>query len=51
MLMTLGAYNSGEGAIEGCDSWNDRADNYITNVTRNYETLSQMVNNIGKIYT
>jgi soluble lytic murein transglycosylase-like protein len=51
MLMALGAYNSGEGAIEGCDSWNDRADNYITNVTRNYETLSQMVNNIGKIYT
>jgi soluble lytic murein transglycosylase-like protein len=51
MLMALGAYNSGVNAIEGCDSWNDRADNYITNVTRNYETLSQMVNNIGKIYT
>ncbi|MBD0359147.1 MAG: polysaccharide deacetylase family protein [Nitrososphaeraceae archaeon] len=51
MLMALGAYNSGEVAIEGCDSWNDRADNYITNVTRNYETLSQMVNNIAKIYT
>ena len=46
MLMALGAYNSGEDAIEGCDSWNDRADNYITNVTRNYETLSQMVNSL-----
>src|SRR5215210_4877792 len=51
MLMALGAYNSGENAIGGCDSWNDRADNYITGVTRNYETLSQMVDNIGKIYT
>jgi soluble lytic murein transglycosylase-like protein len=46
MLMALGAYNSGEDAIEGCDSWNDRADNYITNVTERYRTLSQMVNNL-----
>jgi soluble lytic murein transglycosylase-like protein len=45
MLMALGAYNSGEDAIEGCDSWNDRADNYITNVMERYRTLSQMVNN------
>jgi soluble lytic murein transglycosylase-like protein len=43
MLMALGAYNSGEDAIEGCDSWNDRADNYITNVIERYRTLSQMV--------
>ncbi len=46
MLMALGAYNSGEDAIEGCDSWNDRADNYITNVTERYRILSQMVNNL-----
>ena len=44
MLMALGAYNSGEDAIEGCDSWNDRANNYITNVIRNYRILSEMVN-------
>jgi peptidoglycan/xylan/chitin deacetylase (PgdA/CDA1 family)/3D (Asp-Asp-Asp) domain-containing protein len=47
MLMALGAYNSGEVAIEGCDSWNDRADNYITNVMERYRTLSQMVNNLS----
>jgi soluble lytic murein transglycosylase-like protein len=45
MLMALGAYNSGDDAIEGCDSWNDRADNYITNVMERYRTLSQMVSN------
>jgi hypothetical protein len=44
MLMTLGAYNSREDAIEGCDSWNDRADDYITNVTEHYRTLSQRAN-------
>ena len=44
MLMALGAYNSGEDAIEGCDSWNDRADDYITNVTEHYRTLSQRAN-------
>ncbi len=49
MLMALGAYNSGENAIEGCDSWNNRADNYITNVTERYRTLSQMVNNLNNI--
>jgi hypothetical protein len=43
MLMALGAYNSGEDAIEGCDSWNDMADNYITKVVRNYRILSEMV--------
>jgi peptidoglycan/xylan/chitin deacetylase (PgdA/CDA1 family) len=45
-LMALGAYNSGEDAIEGCNSWNDRADNYITHVTERYRTLSQMVNTL-----
>lgn len=49
MLMALGAYNSGENAIEACDSWNNRADNYITNVTERYRTLSQMVNNLNNI--
>ena len=44
MLMALGAYNSGEDAIEGCDSWNDRADDYITAVTEHYRTLSQRAN-------
>jgi soluble lytic murein transglycosylase-like protein len=46
MLMALGAYNSGEDAIHRCDSWNDRADDYITNVTENRRTLSEMVNGI-----
>ena len=44
MLMALGAYNSGEDAIGGCDSWNERANNYITGVTRNYRILSGEVN-------
>jgi soluble lytic murein transglycosylase-like protein len=44
MLIAAGAYNSGEPAIDGCDSWNDRADNYITAVTEHYRTLSQRVN-------
>ncbi|MDQ3835528.1 MAG: transglycosylase SLT domain-containing protein [Thermoproteota archaeon] len=46
MLMALGAYNSGEDAIEGCDSWSERADNYITSVTERHRTLSQLVNNL-----
>jgi peptidoglycan/xylan/chitin deacetylase (PgdA/CDA1 family) len=46
MLMALGAYNSGEVAIEGCNSWNDRADDYITKVTEHYRTLSQIVNTL-----
>ena len=46
MLMTAGAYNSGEDAIEGCDSWNERANNYITAVTEHHRTLSQRVDNI-----
>ena len=46
MLMAAGAYNSGEDAIEGCDSWNERANNYITAVTEHHRTLSQRVNNI-----
>jgi hypothetical protein len=44
MLMALGAYNSGENAIGGCDSWNERANDYITGVTRNYRILSEGVN-------
>jgi hypothetical protein len=44
MLMAVGAYNSGEEAIEGCGLWNDRADDYITNVTEHHRTLSQIVN-------
>jgi hypothetical protein len=44
MLMALGAYNSGEIAIGGCDSWNERANDYITGVTRNYRILSEGVN-------
>ncbi|HEX6282864.1 MAG TPA: transglycosylase SLT domain-containing protein, partial [Nitrososphaera sp.] len=45
-LMALGAYNSGEGAIDGCGEWNDRADEYITHLTERYRTLSQLVNNL-----
>jgi peptidoglycan/xylan/chitin deacetylase (PgdA/CDA1 family) len=44
MLMALGAYNSGESAIEGCTSWNERANDYITGVTRNYIILLEEVN-------
>jgi hypothetical protein len=44
MSMALGAYNSGEGAIYGCSSWNDRANLYITNVTENHRILSQIAN-------
>jgi hypothetical protein len=44
MLMSLGAYNSGEGAIDGCGMWNDRANAYITNVTGHNATLSQIAN-------
>jgi 3D (Asp-Asp-Asp) domain-containing protein len=44
MLMALGAYNSGEGAIDGCGLWNDRADVYITNVSGHHRTLSQIAN-------
>jgi soluble lytic murein transglycosylase-like protein len=41
MLMALGAYNSGENAIEGCNSWSDRADNYIMNVIEHHRNLSE----------
>jgi Transglycosylase SLT domain len=44
MLMALGAYNSGEEAIHGCGSWNERAGLYITNVTENHRILSQIAN-------
>ncbi|MDQ3902193.1 MAG: transglycosylase SLT domain-containing protein [Thermoproteota archaeon] len=44
MLMALGAYNSGDDAIYGCSSWNDRADMYITSVTEHHRTLSQIAN-------
>jgi peptidoglycan/xylan/chitin deacetylase (PgdA/CDA1 family)/3D (Asp-Asp-Asp) domain-containing protein len=44
MLMALGAYNSGEGAIQGCDSWNERANDYLTSVTGNYRILLEEVN-------
>jgi Transglycosylase SLT domain len=47
MLMALGAYNSGEGAIKGCGEWNDRADRYITSVTRHHRNLSQMANHLN----
>jgi Transglycosylase SLT domain len=43
MLMALGAYNSGDGAIDGCGEWNDRADEYITNVTTHHRILLQIV--------
>jgi hypothetical protein len=43
---SLGAYNFREDAIEGCESWNDQVDDYITNVTERYRTLSQMVNHL-----
>ena len=42
MLMALGGYNSGEGAITGCGSWNDRANSYVTLVMGDYRTLAQM---------
>ena len=44
MLMAIGAYNSGEGSINGCGLWNDRADMYITNVSGHHRTLSQIAN-------
>jgi transglycosylase-like protein with SLT domain len=44
MLMAIGAYNSGEGAIHGCGSWNERANTYITNVTGHHAILSQIAN-------
>ena len=44
IVMALGSYNSGESAIEGCDSWNERANNYINNVAERYRTLSERVN-------
>jgi soluble lytic murein transglycosylase-like protein len=44
MLMALGAYNSGENAIEECNSWSDRADNYIRNVIEHHRTLSERAN-------
>jgi Transglycosylase SLT domain len=40
MLMAAGAYNSGQGAIDGCGEWNDRADRYITNVSTHHRILS-----------
>jgi hypothetical protein len=46
MLMALGAYNSREDAIEVCEPWNDQADDYITNVTERYRTLSRMINDL-----
>jgi hypothetical protein len=42
MLMAVGAHNSGEGAIYGCDLWNDRADMYITEVTIHHRILSRI---------
>jgi soluble lytic murein transglycosylase-like protein len=50
MLMALGAYNSGEDAIDGCDSWNERADNYINNVTEKYRTLSDLSEMVNSLY-
>jgi soluble lytic murein transglycosylase-like protein len=47
MLMALGAYNSGEGAIFGCGSWNERANTYITNVNRHHIDLSVLANIIS----
>jgi 3D (Asp-Asp-Asp) domain-containing protein/peptidoglycan/xylan/chitin deacetylase (PgdA/CDA1 family) len=44
MLMALGAYNSGEDAIYGCGLWNDRADEYITEVTKHHRIMSQIAN-------
>jgi soluble lytic murein transglycosylase-like protein len=48
MLMALGAYNSGEGAIKGCGEWNHRADRYITSVTHHHRDLLQMANNLNE---
>jgi 3D (Asp-Asp-Asp) domain-containing protein len=42
MLMAVGAYNSGEGAIHGCGLWNERANTYIANVTGHHAILSQI---------
>jgi len=44
ILMALGAYNSGEGAIYGCGLGNDRADEYITEVTKHHRIMSQIAN-------
>jgi LysM repeat protein len=41
-LMAVGAYNSGDGSIFGCGSWNDRAGGYITSVLGHYQTFTQM---------
>ena len=44
MLMALGAYNSGQTAIDGCGEWNDRANEYITRVTTHHRILSLIAN-------
>lgn len=46
MLMALGAYNSGQRAIDGCGEWNDRANDYITNVTTHHRILSLIANTL-----
>ena len=43
-LMAVGAYNSGEGSITGCGSWNTRADGYINTVLGHYQAFAQMAN-------
>ena len=44
MMMAVGAYNSGDGSIFGCGSWNDRAGTYIAAVLGHHRTFSQMAN-------
>ncbi|MDQ3835671.1 MAG: transglycosylase SLT domain-containing protein [Thermoproteota archaeon] len=44
MSMALGAYNSGEGAIFGCGSWNERAGTYVASVDHHHIALSQIAN-------
>jgi Transglycosylase SLT domain len=44
ILMAVGAYNSGEGAIYGCGLWDDRAGMYIDNVSEGHKILSQIAN-------
>ncbi|WP_337863730.1 Ig-like domain-containing protein [Nitrososphaera sp.] len=42
MKMSLGAYNSGNGSVYGCGSWNDRANTYINYVMSKYQYLAGM---------
>jgi hypothetical protein len=39
-LMAAGAYNSGSGAVTGCNEFNDRARNYVNAVLGHYSSFA-----------